>query len=552
MAGSFAHKALQAFSKRIAPRLRLSQPFFSSAAELDSSAAKLAESIGIDAATLPIADGLNFITSIYPILLAPSDRSNKGAFYTPVALVNRLLDQATEEGVDWKTVRVLDPAAGGGAFLIHSALRMRDALQSCEPSFVLAQIETRLLGLELDPVAAGLARNSLQILLSDLSAASKRAFRPNVRVCDTLDEEPDPSFDLVIGNPPYGRVTLTDEQRHQYSRSLYGHANLYGVFTDIALRWTRDGGLIAYLTPTSFLAGQYFAALRNLLATEAPPASIDLVHARSGVFEDVLQETMLAVYRKSNARRRSRPQIHYLNVHNEREADVTRNGTVGLPTPPSSPWFVPRNSDHSFLISRLEAMPVRLGDWGYSVSTGPLVWNRFKPQLRHDPNGEGVHPLIWAEAVAADGRFIFRAEKKNHAPYFKLKRGDEWLVVRGSCVLLQRTTAKEQARRLIAAELPAEFVEKNRGVVVENHLNMIRPGGMPKVSTGVVAAIFNSQVVDQVFRCMSGSVAVSAFELEAMPLPPPEALQRLTELVTRKANSNAIDRECARLYGLDR
>ena len=31
---------------------------------------------------------------------------------------------------------------------------------------------------------------------------------------------------------------------------------------------------------------------------------------------------------------------------------------------------------------------------------------------------------------------------------------DEWLLLDRSCVLLQRTTAKEQARRLIAAELP--------------------------------------------------------------------------------------------------
>jgi hypothetical protein len=77
----FAHKALQAFSKRVAPRLRLSQAFLA-AAQLDSAAIKLDESIGLDASALSVADGLNFITSLYPILLAPSDRSDRGAFYT--------------------------------------------------------------------------------------------------------------------------------------------------------------------------------------------------------------------------------------------------------------------------------------------------------------------------------------------------------------------------------------------------------------------------------------------------------------------------------------
>jgi adenine-specific DNA-methyltransferase len=424
---------------------------------------------------------------------------------------------------------------------------MREALKRCTPSLALAQIEKRLIGFELDPVAAGLARNSLEILLADLSDMAKRPFKPNVRVCDALEETPEPVFDLVVGNPPYGRITLTETQRQRYSRSLYGHANLYGVFTDIALRWTRQSGLIAYLTPTSFLAGQYFASLRNLLSKEAPPASIDLVHARSGVFEDVLQETMLAVYKKERGRRRI--QIHYLNVHDEREAHVRRNGTIALPKAASAPWLVPRNPEHSTLISQLELMTTRLGDWGYSVSTGPLVWNRFKSQLRGETNGPNVHPLIWAEAVTADGRFVFRAQKKNHAPYFKLNRGDDWLLVKEPCVLLQRTTAKEQPRRLIAAELPSQFVERYGGVVIENHLNMIRANGMPKIPSGVVAAIFNSRVLDQVFRCMSGSVAVSAFELEALPLPSPEELAHLAELVT-KQDSKAIDRECERLYGL--
>ena len=41
--------------------------------------------------------------------------------------------------------------------------------------------------------------------------------------------------------------------RRRYRRSLYGHANQYGVFTDLALRWTVPGGVIAYVTPTSFL-----------------------------------------------------------------------------------------------------------------------------------------------------------------------------------------------------------------------------------------------------------------------------------------------------------
>lgn len=546
-AALFMRAAMEDFAAGVAPGLTLSAPFVAVRGKLDATARQLARSIGQEAAALPLLEGCHFLTSLYTTLLPCKERSALGAFYTPPALTHRLLDLAGEGGVDWSSARVLDPASGGGAFLLEAAARMRRALNGSEPAFILAQLGTRLSGFELDPHAAGLSQAALEILLSDLSAASGRTVPVFVKVCDTLEETPSAQFDLVVGNPPYGRVTLTPAQRSRYARGLYGHANLYGVFTDIALRWTRPGGVIAYLTPTSVLGGQYYTALRQLLAAEAPPVAIDFVHARRGVFEDVLQETLLALYRKGGERERF--QVHYLNVDNEREARLTKNGKVSLPEDVCAPWLAPREPAHVGLIKAAEGMAARLSDWGYGVSTGPLVWNRFKQQMRGRA-ARGLHPLIWAEAVTADGRFIFRAEKKNHAPYFKTETGDGWLVVDQSCVLVQRTTAKEQLRRLIAAELPQAFIDAHGGVVIENHLNMVRAIGKPKVTPAAVAAVLNSDVVDQIFRCISGSVAVSAFELGSIPLPSPSAMAPIERLVAKGATRAAIEKALRGLYGL--
>lgn len=546
-AALFARAAMDALATEVAPSLTLSPPFVVAPGGLDSSARNLASSMGREAAALPLLEGCHFLTSLYTALLPSKERSTFGAFYTPPALTQRLLDLAGEGGVDWSTARVLDPASGGGAFLLQAAARMRCALEGSEPAFVLAQLGNRLSGFELDPHAASLSQAALEIFLSDLSMASNRDVPVFVKVCDTLEETPLEQYDLVIGNPPYGRVSLTAAQRARFARSLYGHANLYGVFTDIAVRWTRPGGVIAYLTPTSMLGGQYYAALRKLLADEAPPVAIDFVHARRGVFEDVLQETLLALYSKGGVRQRF--QVHYLNVDNEREARLTKNGKVGLPTDSSAPWLAPREPGHVGLIKAAEGMAARLSDWGYGVSTGPLVWNRFKPQMRARA-GRGLHPLIWAEAVTADGRFVFRADKRNHSPYFKPEAGDAWLIVDQSCVLVQRTTAKEQERRLIAAELSQSFIDAHGGVVVENHLNMVRTIGSAKVSPAAVAAVLNSDIVDQVFRCISGSVAVSAFELESIPLPPASAMASIEKLVAKGASRAAIERRLRGLYGM--
>ena len=515
--------------------------------ELPEAAQVLADSIGTAAAQLDAEPAAYQIGLAYTGMLPAEHRGTHGIYYTPPALTARLIAQATEAGTDWTTARVLDPACGGGAFLTPVAQRIIEALPGCSPHILIQNIATRLRGYELDPFGAWLSQVSLDAALLPVSRAANRRLPVLVTVCDSLRRSPPRErFDLVIGNPPYGRVTLLPADRARFKRSLYGHANLYGLFTDMALRHAKTGGVIAYVTPTSFLAGEYFKNLRALLGRAAPPATIDFVSARRGVFEDVLQETLLATYRRGAAV--APVNVHEITPTNGASLTTASTGTITLPADPSLPWLLPRNPLQAPLVARLAGMTHRLADWGYTVSTGPLVWNRFKDQLARSP-GRNRHPLIWAEAVTSDGRFLYRAEKKNHAPYFEIRRGDEWLIVDYPCVLLQRTTAKEQARRLIAAALPDAFLAKHGAVVVENHLNMLRPiTDNPSVPADVLAAFVNSAAADRAFRCVSGSVAVSAYELEALPLPAPEELDELRSLVQQQASRQRIETACSSLY----
>ena len=218
------------------------------------------------------------------------------------------------------------------------------------------------------------------------------------------------------------------------------------------------GGVIAYVTPTSFLAGEYFKNLRGLLGREAPPVSIDFVEERKGVFTDVLQETLLATYRRGgNA---DTGKVHFITLGRDGSIKTKPAGSFGLPEEPDQPWVMPRSEDQCLLVLQAEKLPHRLADYGYTVNTGPLVWNRHKNSLREEP-GKGRYPLIWAESVRSYGEFEFRAVKRNHKPYFEPKPNERWVVTDSPCVLSQRTTSKEQNRRLKTAQLPTAFVEKH-------------------------------------------------------------------------------------------
>ncbi len=97
--------------------------------------------------------------------------------------------------------------------------------------------------------------------------------------------------------------------------------------------------------------------------------------------------------------------------------------------------------------------------------------------------------------------------------------------------------------------MPTSFVAAHGGVTVENHLNMMIPTvARPRVSPALLAGFLNSAAADRAFRCLSGSVAVSAYELENLPLP---AAGDMKGLVGRRSSRAAIEAAAARLYGVD-
>lgn len=547
-ARAFCARAIQRFWERLPGRGRSGElpPPPGALRSLRQDAIAAATVLGDAAAALPTDEASYLIGSTYAAMLPRDVRAKRGVYYTPPPLARRLLDAAEEAGVDWSTAHVLDPACGGGAFVGPVAGRIAEALRGCNRRVVVRNVATRLRGYEIDPFAAWMSKAFLAATLHSMLNGLGGDLGEVVAVCDSLRQLQPEAFDLVIGNPPYGRVTLTREQREPFRRSLFGHANLYAVFLDLAIHKSKPrGGVIAYVTPTSFLSGEYFKRLRELLACEANPVSLDLVAERTGVFDGVLQETMLAVFRRGEASRNTT--VNFVEA-SETRLDLKAGETATLPKDAAAPWILPRAGSETALARRMRILPSRLADWGYKVSTGPLVWNRYKGQLR-TRRSKGCVPIVWAESVSADGTFALRSARRNHLPYFLLGEADAWLRIERGCVLLQRTTAKEQPRRLVAAELPQSLVDEFGSVTVENHLNMVVPiVERPSVGTEVLAAFLNSSVADRAFRCINGSVAVSAYELHSLPLPTPESMRALSELLRSPCSRSDIDGACEAIY----
>ena len=105
---------------------------------------------------------------------------------------------------------------------------------------------------------------------------------------------------------------------------------------------------------------------------------------------------------------------------------------------------------------------------------------------------------------------------------------DELLLPRGWYVLINRFSAKEEKRRVVAALYdPARITAE--AVAFDNKLNVLhrQNTGLPEGLAKGLAVFLNSTAVDAYFRQFSGHTQVNAADLRALRFPDAEDLERL-------------------------
>jgi hypothetical protein len=414
---SFINKIIRCYWDTIGCKKKIDIPLREtncSFSELSYEENRMADKIGILVGNMDKIEAGYCISSIYTKIMPPEHRASLGVFYTPPSIVNRLIDNVTGTGFDWRKGKILDPACGGGAFLAPLALKLLKESKKEHFSQTIEDIEARLRGYEIDGFAAWMSMVFLDAALLDVYKVIKRKIKNIVDVRNTLTStiENQELYDLIIGNPPYGKVFLQPYLRKFYSRSLYGHANLYELFIDAALRLSNPGALIAFVTSTSYLGGKYFKSLRKLLIEKAPPILMDFIEERKGVFDEVLQETMITLFRKDS---KINPSINInVIIPNEKKSTtaVKHIEKFVLSNREDEPWKIPRDKVHLVLFDKIKTMRNRLENLGYTVITGQLVWNRHKDQLADELN-PNTYPLIWAESILNGETFKFSYRQKN-------------------------------------------------------------------------------------------------------------------------------------------
>lgn len=218
-------------------------------------------------------------------LAAAQVRRVRGAFYTPVHVAEAIV---AETLAPWLSrpltgllrLRVLDPAAGAGIFLLAAGRAIAAAATRAAPHLPPERLRRAvarwcLNGIDQDPVAVQLCR---------LALTAEFGHPGRIVRADSLAAEApvDRRFDAVIGNPPFlsvkrGHLAADAARLRRRFALAVGQWDSYMLFVERGLALLRDGGRLGYVLPRPALTNAQAEPLRrHLFATGGIESVIDL------------------------------------------------------------------------------------------------------------------------------------------------------------------------------------------------------------------------------------------------------------------------------------
>lgn len=445
---------------------------------------------------LPVDERHYWIGTFYTLLLDPGVRKEQATYFTPPSLAEAVIDLAIEAGYDIETDDVLDPAAGGAAFLSTLAARAEQA--GIDP----VAASYRFNGIEIDRGLAALSRS----LIGDRLGTKPR--RGMIISGDALRTRIPASYDLVIANPPYGRMSEIPASDLPWEEVCErGHINKYALFVELCLRHAKPGGIVALVIPSSFRAGPLFARLREHIRSEAQVVAIGTVGQRNRLFVDVAQDVSVLILRKGEPHQADL----LVSFHSIGSATFTRTQGL-LPSHLAAPWPLPSRPDEA-------EGNTNLSGWGVEVRSGYFVWNRQLDRLVSAPSKRSAFPLVWAKNVRP-GQLCRPAGKHGQGMDFVAFEGPSSAIITGPAVVLQRTTNEKQDRRIVASVVDRQIVSRWGGFTTENHIVALTTSTQEHAE--LLCQLLNTETVDRRYRRVSGTASISVKLLRELDLPSPE------------------------------
>ena len=263
----------------------------------------------------------------YESILDREVRKAGGIYYTPPLIVDYMVEHSLGHILKSKTpkeignIRIVDPACGGGIFLLEAYRYLLDWHEKHfgKPSLTERQkiLTDNFFGVDIDPLAVEITKYALSMKCSEGEDDSLNLAK-NIRCGNSLvDSEfcwnrefsqvfKQDGFDIVIGNPPYVFARnsqfkgMTKEVKayfyNNYALSEY-QINLYPLFIEKGTNLLKDDGLLCFITPNNWLTLNTNKKLRQFVLKQADVA---ITNFYKKVFTSADVDAAIVLFRKNN------------------------------------------------------------------------------------------------------------------------------------------------------------------------------------------------------------------------------------------------------------
>lgn len=253
-----------------------------------------------------------------------------GQINTPTRLVEQMLDLGGYFGNKILRKHVLDNSCGNGQFLSAIVERyIKESLASGNSaSSIATELSRYIHGIEVD-------ENICELCAERMSSIAEKFGIDDVQwniVCadSLLYHEFDGEMDYVFGNPPYVRVhNVKGDDGYDIMKSYKfaekGSSDLYLAFYERGLAELCEGGILCYITPSSWLSSVSGRNMREyILENRTLSAVVDFGHKQ--VFDNAQTYTIVTLFKNKECKEISCHDNNFQPVSSVTYSNISING----------------------------------------------------------------------------------------------------------------------------------------------------------------------------------------------------------------------------------
>ena len=389
--------------------------------------------------------GFDVIGQMYERLIGAEERRRFGQFYTSpdvVDLINAFCIRKPED-------RVLDPACGGGTFLVRAYSRKRALAQSSGGAMRSHErLLDEILGVDIAAFPAQLSTINLAVrqlsdepnypLVARDSFFNAQQGNPlyNRPLSDGLEQRiPLEEVDAVVGNPPYIRQEcIGSVDKANYAElfrrewpgqtKLSGRSDIYAYFFTHAASLLSPGGYLGFVTSIGWLDTDYGFKLQEFFLRNFRIVAVIESQVEKW-FEDARVTTAVTILqREPDCRKREANPVRFIQLRKP----LAEIYTQALDRPLSDEGESARQADMDAVRDLIEEIDAEQSTdyWRVHVRTQRELWDEGRTVLTENYSGQDDAPTYiagkWGQYVRApDVWFELRERARDYlAPLHEL------------------------------------------------------------------------------------------------------------------------------------